>query len=1248
MQLHSSISESLRRNAVLTVIFFLLAVIASRQFGEIESLGSDAKRIERIVNEREKFIESTLRSQRFSDYVSNFNNLPAGSVASQKLLLDFKKKNIGLLLFQKDSCVFWSDNRIIPELSLLNGKGITSFYKLANGDYCLIDTTIGSIQVLCFIPIKSKYAYQNEYLASSLNPDFDIEKSLLVLRSKILPEWSVKSIKGNFLFSVSYDSLSSDLEIPVLKIILWLAGFIFLYLLIAAIARWIIYIQKQLTLGFIFFLLASIGIRFITLWYQWPIELYALKLFSPTIYASSALLPSLGDFLLNTMLLLWIINFIHEHQIKFFKSREKTNLTHLRSVAYLLFVLLFSELLSYLFRGLVINSSISFDVTNILSISGYSVIGFVLLGFCLYAIYQLSFMVISFIDFFQYNKVEKLWLFGISFSIYVVIKILINSVDILIIASALYLFILERIRRTHKKQFSFSNAVLLLFVFSFASASKLNEFNNEKEKGNRELLAGKLESSKDPVAEYLFLDIFKRIRKDNFISNYFKNTGSDRVLLNERLNKLYFGGYFSKYEVINFEYNLLNQPIASRYPPNFQIVDSVLRSSRISVENPGLFPVTDGNGLQNYFSGIPIYTEGQFLGTLILEFKLRTLQENNPYPELLLDGDFGLNRDFSNYSYCVYVNDKLVNQHGQYAYSLNANEFGQVLSGFSSIDINGYNHLLYKTGNRTLIVMSKIKEGSYTLLAVFSYLFAFLSLMLFVFLIWNKFSTLFGPKMFSPEQMLKLKSIRSFGVLYKTRIQSAVLVTVVGSLVLIGFITFSYLSRQYIVQQNTRVSQLTKAVVSSIEKDISTQNLNIDENNDDFALYLTSLSAVYNTDINLYNLEGNLKISTQPKVFEKRLISAKMNPNAFQEMQTMKRTEIIGKEKIGKLEYFSAYAPLQNENRQVMGYINLPFFANPQEYNTEILNFLNTLINVYAFVFVLIGFFAVFIANSITKPLTLIENSLKKTKIGNHNEPITWKGKDEIGNLIKEYNKMITALEMSAAKLARSERETAWREMAKQVAHEIKNPLTPIKLGIQQLERAYLKNDPEFNIKFDKFKNVLIEQIDSLSKIAIEFSDFAQMPITKNEIVKVDDMILQSIELFKNSSEVSIEFHSDADENYIVADKDQLLRTCNNLIKNAIQAIKDERDGEIIISTKNIFDIIQISFTDNGMGIPNELKDKIFEPNFTTKSSGMGMGLAIIKNIVESSNGKIWFETEQGYGTTFYLNFPVYSNYTKT
>ncbi|RZL44570.1 MAG: GHKL domain-containing protein, partial [Pedobacter sp.] len=256
--------------------------------------------------------------------------------------------------------------------------------------------------------------------------------------------------------------------------------------------------------------------------------------------------------------------------------------------------------------------------------------------------------------------------------------------------------------------------------------------------------------------------------------------------------------------------------------------------------------------------------------------------------------------------------------------------------------------------------------------------------------------------------------------------------------------------------------------------------------------------------------------------------------------------------------------------------------------------------------------------------------------------PIVWRRHDEIGSLIKEYNSMIAALEDSATKLAQSERENAWREMAKQVAHEIKNPLTPLKLGVQLLEKSWKEKDPNFELKFNKFSKSFIEQIDSLSKIASEFSNFAKMPDTKLEQTPVLAIIEQAREVFKSAENVDITVNNKSEINiYIEADRDQLLRTFNNLFKNAIEA--NDGDGQCVINilvyndNRNAY----IEIADNGKGIPAILHDKIFVPNFTTKTSGTGLGLAFVKQAIENAGGNISFLSVIGKGTTFYLNFPL-------
>ena len=247
--------------------------------------------------------------------------------------------------------------------------------------------------------------------------------------------------------------------------------------------------------------------------------------------------------------------------------------------------------------------------------------------------------------------------------------------------------------------------------------------------------------------------------------------------------------------------------------------------------------------------------------------------------------------------------------------------------------------------------------------------------------------------------------------------------------------------------------------------------------------------------------------------------------------------------------------------------------------------------------------------------------------------------------LVREYNHMVDQLAVSAEKLARSERESAWREMAKQIAHEIKNPLTPMKLSVQQLQRSTEK-DPENQKKsIRQIAQTLIDQIDHLSTIATEFSNFAQMPRTNNEEVNLQEKIMKISELFRNTEQMEIETDFDLKNPAVVfADREQITRVFINLLKNAIQSIPEDREGKIGIRLETDEWLARVKVMDNGKGIPDEMGDKLFQPNFTTKSSGMGMGLAIVKSIVENAGGTIRYETELGKGTTFIIELPLFSD----
>jgi len=261
-------------------------------------------------------------------------------------------------------------------------------------------------------------------------------------------------------------------------------------------------------------------------------------------------------------------------------------------------------------------------------------------------------------------------------------------------------------------------------------------------------------------------------------------------------------------------------------------------------------------------------------------------------------------------------------------------------------------------------------------------------------------------------------------------------------------------------------------------------------------------------------------------------------------------------------------------------------------------------------------------------------------KLGKSNEKIEWLRNDEIGKLIKDYNSMIDQIALSAEMLAKSEREQAWREMAKQVAHEIKNPLTPMKLSIQHLQKAWNDKVDDWDKRLNKFSKTLIEQIDSLSEIASEFSDFAKMSSTNFSILNLSEILQSTVNLFITSVDNNIEIETKIEDNCLIyADKKQMIQVFNNLIKNAIQAVQSDEKGLIIIELTKDNTSVTLKIKDNGRGIDNEMKEKIFSPNFTTKSSGMGLGLAIVKSIIETNKGEIWFVSEEGKGTEFYIKF---------
>jgi nitrogen fixation/metabolism regulation signal transduction histidine kinase len=464
------------------------------------------------------------------------------------------------------------------------------------------------------------------------------------------------------------------------------------------------------------------------------------------------------------------------------------------------------------------------------------------------------------------------------------------------------------------------------------------------------------------------------------------------------------------------------------------------------------------------------------------------------------------------------------------------------------------------------------------------------------------------------------------------------LAVLIVSLLVIGISTTLFFIEENEEYHRERVTRKASTIIEAIQ--YFTKEVPLDESLDvvikGFDDKIQELADINNIDINIYTTKGEIIVSSyleRDEHFYKNSVPSEIFEQLKKETTVLIPAEVDGEKTIG----FYSYA--YNINHEKVGIIHLPYSETNEFLEKEIEVFFSTLVKIYVVLLLIGGLIAYFLSNYITRSLRVISDRFKNVQFNIKNEKLEWKSRDEIGLLVHEYNKMIDQLEQSADKLARTERETAWREMAKQVAHEIKNPLTPMKLSIQHLERTYTPNDPDFKARLERFSKNLIEQIDTLSNIASEFSNFAKMPKAKFEAINLLDVITSSADLFK--SEINIRCLHDNDQALIQGDKEQLLRVFSNLIKNSIQAIPKDQKGEITITTFTDKHTIKVAVIDNGSGISEAQKELIFVPNFTTKTTGTGLGLAMVKNIIEQHEGSIWFESEPDKGTTFYIQLPL-------
>ncbi|MFM9006717.1 MAG: sensor histidine kinase, partial [Flavobacteriales bacterium] len=407
-----------------------------------------------------------------------------------------------------------------------------------------------------------------------------------------------------------------------------------------------------------------------------------------------------------------------------------------------------------------------------------------------------------------------------------------------------------------------------------------------------------------------------------------------------------------------------------------------------------------------------------------------------------------------------------------------------------------------------------------------------------------------------------------------------------------------------------------------------------------FSDKVCELSDVQDVFIALFDLKGRYLISSNFVEMDTLEVPESVNYSILKQLSTGNERAYIDRN-FAKSNYTLAYWYFNDSKGKPMLIANV-VYEKSYDRISELKTFLREISTGYVALFFIAAFIAFFLSRNISRPLEIITRKLSKTKLGQYNEPLDWKGSDEIGALVKEYNRMLAQIESSALKLAQTERESAWREMAQQVAHEIKNPLTPMKLRMQQLVRTWKENPEGFDDRLRAFSESMIEQIDALTRIANEFSHFAKMPKPVQTEVDIREVLEKVMALYTDKENLHIALQTNQPSACVAwIDKDQIIRVFNNLLSNAVQAMPPNRKGIITAQVKKRKKDILIRISDNGIGIPTSNHSRIFVPNFTTKSTGTGLGLAMVKTIVEQNDGRVFFWSKEGKGASFYVVLPL-------
>ena len=790
-------------------------------------------------------------------------------------------------------------------------------------------------------------------------------------------------------------------------------------------------------------------------------------------------------------------------------------------------------------------------------------------------------------------------------------NILVSHFLFLMLLALIVFFIWKRIKWTN--MLFQCLAYLILSGIVLYSAKQTVE---EREDKYKESISERLLAIQDPFVFYTFFELAQDILSDTNIVHFFDYKPHNSNEIERYIVSTYLSKYTEEYR-ISIETGLQSSPqdslrlgrlIYDNYAPD-----------RISFDDTVLFR-SIGFGKSEYTLNLSFPQKNDdATGHVFIIFRTYILSEEQE--------EF-IQKEMANYSYAGYENDFLkmnVNKFDvPYLYKLSDYGLDTVFSGMKFIR-EGMEHTVFKHDTMTLLVSAK--KGM---------IWGKLSFVILLFFAQFIFSLI--PRLYSllwDNQNVWKHGFQDSIQLYTTTL---VAVTFIVTAILFARFFTNLRNLDRLENRNQMANKVKEIITKSVE------NSDVSNLTPEIVQYSNSeLEAFFNIDLlnlNLYNKNGELIKSYGKGIY----ICVPMNPFVLKQFSIEKYGAVTAEEEFGKEKYRSLYRTITNNNGETVGYLNLLTFG--EKYNIldpRHAQFLANFMLICLLTTLLIVFFSMFLIRRLTSPLSKVTDRLSNISLQGNEPEIEWKRDDEFGKLVETYNFLIAKLRASAELLERTSQEVAWKDMAKQIAHEIKNPLTPIRLTTQQIMKQLSVENIDRERLDDYFKMILA-QTDTLTEIATSFSNFAQANQREGSCHDLLAIIKDAISSYhEHDVEILLENNTGCDEVLSFVSRSQMMQVFNNLIKNAIQAKKIGYKQLISIVLQNHGDkmwLIQLS--DTGTGMTAEVKEKIFQPNFTTKTSGMGLGLALVKQIVITRGGNITFESVLGEGTTFWITLPKY------